>query len=87
MTAAIADLARDMADDEALVIFPEGGNFTKRRRLRAIERLRMKGHDDEAEKAEAMTTCSRAQPGGTFAAVMPCLMLTWSSLRIPVWSS
>jgi len=69
VTAAIAELARDMSDDEALVIFPEGGNFTHRRRLRAIERLRMKGHDDEAEKAEAMTHLLAPRPGGTFAAV------------------
>jgi 1-acyl-sn-glycerol-3-phosphate acyltransferase len=69
VTAAIADLARGMSGDEALVIFPEGGNFTKRRRLRAIERLRLKGHDDEAEKAEAMTHLLAPRPGGTFAAV------------------
>jgi 1-acyl-sn-glycerol-3-phosphate acyltransferase len=69
VTAAIADLARDMSDDEALVIFPEGGNFTHRRRLRAIERLRTKGHDEEAEKAEAMTHLLAPRPGGTFAAV------------------
>jgi hypothetical protein len=51
------------------VIFPEGGNFTRRRRVRAIERLRMKGHEDEAEKAEAMTHLLAPRPGGTFAAV------------------
>jgi 1-acyl-sn-glycerol-3-phosphate acyltransferase len=69
ITAAIADLARGMSGDEALVIFPEGGNFTRRRRLRAIERLRRKGHEDEAEKAEAMTHLLAPRPGGTFAAV------------------
>ena len=69
VTAAIADLARGMSGDEALVIFPEGGNFTRRRRVRAIERLRMKGYEDEAEKAEAMTHLLAPRPGGTFAAV------------------
>jgi 1-acyl-sn-glycerol-3-phosphate acyltransferase len=67
--AAIADLAATMGEDDALVIFPEGGNFTERRRLRAIQRLRSKGHHDEAAKAERMRHVIAPQPGGLLAAI------------------
>jgi 1-acyl-sn-glycerol-3-phosphate acyltransferase len=66
---AIAELAATMAADDALVIFPEGGNFTERRRLRAIERLRSKGHHDEAAKAERMRNVLPPRPGGLLAAI------------------
>jgi 1-acyl-sn-glycerol-3-phosphate acyltransferase len=67
--AAIADLAATMGEDDALVIFPEGGNFTERRRLRAIRRLRSRGHHDEAAKAERMRHVVAPQPGGLLAAI------------------
>ncbi|HYT10781.1 MAG TPA: 1-acyl-sn-glycerol-3-phosphate acyltransferase [Mycobacteriales bacterium] len=66
---AIAELARDAGPQDAVVIFPEGGNFTERRRLRAIERLRRLGHADEAAKAERMRHVLAPKPGGTLAAV------------------
>jgi 1-acyl-sn-glycerol-3-phosphate acyltransferase len=66
---AIADLARGAAPGDAVVIFPEGGNFSERRRLRAIERLRGLGHADEAEKAERMRYVLAPKPGGTLAAL------------------
>lgn len=37
--AAIGRLARDLREDGALVIFPEGGNFSVQRRDRALQRL------------------------------------------------
>ena len=66
---AIASLARDAGPGDAVVIFPEGGNFTERRRLRAIERLRRLGHADEADKAQQMQHLMAPKPGGTLAAM------------------
>jgi 1-acyl-sn-glycerol-3-phosphate acyltransferase len=66
---AIAALARDAGPGDAVVIFPEGGNFSERRRVRAIERLRRLGHADEAVKAERMQHLMAPKPGGTLAAM------------------
>ncbi|NUR58128.1 MAG: hypothetical protein HOV87_05440, partial [Catenulispora sp.] len=49
--ARIGALAQGMAADEALLIFPEGGNFTPRRRMRALRRLRRRGLAAAAERA------------------------------------
>jgi 1-acyl-sn-glycerol-3-phosphate acyltransferase len=67
--AAIAELAAGAGPGDAVVIFPEGGNFTERRRSRAIERLRGLGHADEAAKAERMLHLMAPKPGGTLAAL------------------
>lgn len=67
--AAIADLARGAEAGDAVVIFPEGGNFSEGRRLRAIARLRRLGHADEAAKAERMRHLLAPKPGGTLAAI------------------
>ena len=40
----IAALATGLDENDAFVIFPEGGNFTPERRQRAIDRLRRLGH-------------------------------------------
>lgn len=68
----IADLATGMTNADAFVIFPEGGNFTERRRTRAIERLREDGHDAAADRAEAMTHVLPPRPAGTLAAIDAC---------------
>ncbi len=39
----IAELASDLDENDAFVIFPEGGNFTPARKRRVIERLRQRG--------------------------------------------
>jgi 1-acyl-sn-glycerol-3-phosphate acyltransferase len=65
---AIADLATDMHGSDALVIFPEGGNFTPGRRVRAIERLRSAGREDAAERAERLRHTLPPRPAGVFAA-------------------
>lgn len=65
----IADLARGLGEDDAFVIFPEGGNFTPERRRRGIERLRRRGLDDMAERATAMTNVLAPRPGGLLAAL------------------
>ena len=67
--AAIAELAAGAGPGDAVVIFPEGGNFSESRRLRAIERLRRLGHADEAAKAERMRNVLAPKPGGTLAAM------------------
>ena len=51
--AQIADLARDLDENDAFVIFPEGGNFTPKRRARAITRLRRLGMERMAAARRA----------------------------------
>ncbi len=65
----VGDLASNLDDDDALVIFPEGGNFTARRRARAIAKLREKGMVAEAEKAERLRNVLPPRPGGVGAAL------------------
>jgi len=69
VTEAIAALAAGAGPGDAVIIFPEGGNFTEHRRSRAIQRLRRRGHADEAEKAERMRNLMAPKPGGTLAAL------------------
>ena len=52
-----------------LRIFPEGGNFTPKRRLRAIARLRSLGLERMALRAERMRHVLAPQPGGMLAAL------------------
>jgi 1-acyl-sn-glycerol-3-phosphate acyltransferase len=65
----IAQLATGLDDDDAFVIFPEGGNFTPFRRIRAIERLRALGLHSMARRAEAMEHVLAPRPGGLLAAL------------------
>jgi 1-acyl-sn-glycerol-3-phosphate acyltransferase len=65
----IGVLATGLDEDDAFVIFPEGGNFTERRRARTIERLRDKGLIAEAEMAERMRHVLAPRPGGVVAAL------------------
>jgi 1-acyl-sn-glycerol-3-phosphate acyltransferase len=65
----VGELSRNLDDNDAFVIFPEGGNFTEHRRKRAIERLRRKGLIDEAERAEQLTHVMAPRPGGVLAAL------------------
>ncbi|MDT7538428.1 MAG: hypothetical protein QOI82_2013 [Actinomycetota bacterium] len=67
--AAIAQLATAMGTEDALLIFPEGGNFTARRRMRAIATLRRKRMHREAERAERMQNLLPPRPGGVRAAL------------------
>ncbi len=54
LLAAIRDMASTMGPDDAFVIFPEGGNFSRGRHRRSIEKLRQIGRPDLAERAEAL---------------------------------
>ncbi len=67
--ASIADLAGDLDVEDALLIFPEGGNFTPRRRTRAIVKLRQRGHEAYADRAEEMVHVLPPKPGGVGAAM------------------
>jgi 1-acyl-sn-glycerol-3-phosphate acyltransferase len=66
---AIERLARGLGDRDALVLFPEGGNFTERRRLAAIASLKRKGFEEEAALAEKMLTVLAPRPGGALTAI------------------
>ncbi len=65
----VGELTRNLDENDAFVIFPEGGNFTEHRRKRSIERLRSKGHIDDAEKAERLRHVLAPRPGGVLAAL------------------
>jgi 1-acyl-sn-glycerol-3-phosphate acyltransferase len=67
--AAIGDLARDLGEEDALLIFPEGANFTPRRRLRAIQRLRERGLAAAVRRAERMANVLPPRPAGVTAAL------------------
>ena len=65
----IAAMARDMGGRDAVVIFPEGANFTAAHRQRAIDRLARAGHIEEAAWARGMKHVSAPRPGGALAAI------------------
>jgi 1-acyl-sn-glycerol-3-phosphate acyltransferase len=65
----IGELASELDGDDALVIFPEGGNFTPDRWRRGIARLRRMGLYRMARKAEAMRNVLPPRPGGVIAAL------------------
>ncbi|MBS2536168.1 1-acyl-sn-glycerol-3-phosphate acyltransferase [Catenulispora sp. NF23] len=67
--ARIGELAQDMADGDALLIFPEGGNFTPHRRRRAITRLRHRGLVRQAARADRLRNVMPPHPDGLFAAL------------------
>jgi 1-acyl-sn-glycerol-3-phosphate acyltransferase len=71
-TEQIARLARGLDRDGALVIFPEGGNWTPSRWRRGIRRLESKGRSDLAERARDMPNLLPPRPGGALAAVAAC---------------
>jgi 1-acyl-sn-glycerol-3-phosphate acyltransferase len=55
--------------NDAFVIFPEGGNFTERRRVAAIARLRVRDLEEMARRSEAMRHVLAPHPGGVAAAL------------------
>lgn len=71
--AEIAHLATGLDADDALVIFPEGGQVSAKRRLSRIERLRKAGRLDLAERAEGLRHVMPPQPGGVHAALEAAL--------------
>jgi 1-acyl-sn-glycerol-3-phosphate acyltransferase len=71
-TEQVSRLAAGLGRDGALVIFPEGGNWTPLRWRRAIDRLRRRGHDDLAERAAAMPNVLPPRTGAALAALAAC---------------
>ncbi|MFL5859579.1 MAG: 1-acyl-sn-glycerol-3-phosphate acyltransferase [Solirubrobacteraceae bacterium] len=67
--ARIAEVSARLGRRGALVLFPEGGNFTPQRRRRAIASLRRKGRRAEAAAGERMTNVMPPHPGGALAAL------------------
>jgi 1-acyl-sn-glycerol-3-phosphate acyltransferase len=65
----IERLAAGLGPTGALVIFPEGANFTPRRRVRAIRLLEERRLAKEAAKARAMEHLLPPKPGGALAAI------------------
>jgi hypothetical protein len=65
----VGALATGLDDNDAFVIFPEGGNFTPRRRVRAIARLRDRGLRELATRAENLRNVLPPKPGGLLAAI------------------
>jgi len=65
----IAAMAEAVDADGAVLIFPEGANFTAARRARGIERLERAGRERQAAWARQMRHVSAPRPGGTLAAI------------------
>lgn len=65
----IGQLSAGLSDDGALVIFPEGGNFTPGRRTRAIQRLGELGLESFVDRAQALATVLPPRPGGVLTAL------------------
>jgi len=67
--ARVSALAGQLTDGDALVIFPEGANFTARRRRRVIRGLRRRGQSGRARVAEDLTHVLPPRPAGVLAAL------------------
>ena len=67
--AEVGALATGLDDNDAFVIFPEGGNFTPKRRTAIIESLRRRGLHSASRRAERMIHVLAPRPGGVIAAL------------------
>ncbi len=68
----IERLAKGLDDAGALVIFPEGGNWTPGRWDRGIQRLERIGRRDLAARARQMPNLLAPRSGGAFTAIEAC---------------
>jgi 1-acyl-sn-glycerol-3-phosphate acyltransferase len=68
----VSRLAADLGNEDALVIFPEGGNWTPGRWRRGIRRLEQQGRSDLAQRARDMPNLLPPRTGGTLAALAAC---------------
>lgn len=64
--------AASIEDDGAMIIFPEGGNFTPARYRDALRRLEERGQVERAEQARRMTHVLPPRSAGTLAALEAC---------------
>lgn len=67
--AEVSNSAATIEDDGAMIIFPEGGNFTPRRWSEALSRLEARGQIDRADRARHMTHVLPPRTAGTLAAL------------------
>lgn len=68
-TAAVRRLAASLGPHDALVLFPEGSDWTPTRHRLAVTRLRLRGLRGQAAAAEAMPNVLPPRPAGTLAAL------------------
>jgi hypothetical protein len=66
---AVARLASQLTFRDALVLFPEGSDWTPTRHWLAVRRLRRKGMNAQADAAARMPNVLPPRPAGTFAAL------------------
>jgi len=71
-TRQIKQLAAGIGERGALVIFPEGGNWTPLRWRRGIRRLEDQGRPTLASRARHMPNLLPPRPGGALAAIEAC---------------
>jgi 1-acyl-sn-glycerol-3-phosphate acyltransferase len=71
-TEQIERLAGGLDQAGALVIFPEGGNWTPGRWRRGVQRLEQLGRRDLAARARRMPNVLAPRTGGAFAAIKAC---------------
>lgn len=69
LAAEVGALAQGLDENDAFVIFPEGGQFTSVRRRRRIAHLRARGRAEMADRAKAMRHVMAPRPGGILAAL------------------
>jgi 1-acyl-sn-glycerol-3-phosphate acyltransferase len=67
LAARLGKLARGLGAQDALLLFPEGGNWTPRRRSRAIQRLRADRKHRAARAASLMEHVLPPRPAGVLA--------------------
>jgi 1-acyl-sn-glycerol-3-phosphate acyltransferase len=67
--ARIEQVAAELEPRGVLLLFPEGGNFTKERRRKALRRLWRKGRRRDAAEARKMSNVLPPHPGGVLAAL------------------
>jgi 1-acyl-sn-glycerol-3-phosphate acyltransferase len=68
----IRRLARGLDHSGALVIFPEGGNWTPNRWRRGVRRLERRGRRDLAARARRMPNLLPPRTGGALTAIAAC---------------
>ena len=72
VVASIEEMSRTMSPEDALVIFPEGGNFTPSRWERSIRKLEEAGRPGLAERARDMRNLLPPKPTGALTAIEAC---------------
>ena len=69
MAPTIGELAAGLGPDDAVLIFPEGANFTAARRERGIARLGAEGLQERADRARGLRYLLPPRPAGALAAI------------------